>query len=139
MAATSGGTVWSYIQNGTNYVVHTFTTVGSNSFNVTSGGNVEVLVVGGGGGGGGKSSLGGGGGGGGVTNNPAFAVVGGSNYTVTVGAGGLGALRVPNYTDTRDATSGSNSVFGSIIALGGGNGAGGGQAAGSGNRVVGSG
>jgi hypothetical protein len=132
--AATGGTMTT---NGM-YIVHTFTTVGSNSFNVSSGGNVEVLVVAGGGGGGYWGTQGAGGGAGGVINNTAFAVVGGSNYTVTVGAGGLGSWG-HNAINDRLATSGSNSVFGSITALGGGNGGGGGQAAGSGIGVVGSG
>jgi hypothetical protein len=80
---------------------------------------VEVLVVAGGGGGGGD--IGGGGGGGGVIYNPAFAVASGTSYTVTVGAGGvglpfsgIGQVQGPN---------GSNSVFGSLTAIGGGGGA----------------
>jgi hypothetical protein len=136
--AASGGTMTYTSENGTNYIFHTFTTVGSNSFIVSSGGNVEVLVVAGGGGGGYWGTQGAGGGGGGVTNNTAFAVVGGSNYTVTVGAGGLGSWGGPNAANVRQATSGSNSVFGSITALGGGNGGSGGQTSGRGIGVVGS-
>jgi hypothetical protein len=131
--AATGGTMTT---NGM-YIVHTFTTVGSNSFNVSSGGNVEVLVVAGGGGGGYWGTQGAGGGAGGVTNNTAFAVVGGSNYTVTVGAGGLGSWG-SNAVNLRLATSGSNSVFGSITALGGGNGGSPGQTSGRGIGVVGS-
>ena len=116
------------------YVVHTFTNSGtySNSYAVSA----NVLVVGGGGGGGCVGTTGGGGGAGGVTNNTAYAVVSGSNYTVTVGAGGLGGKIG---TGARNATSGSNSVFGAITALGGGNGAGNTQNAGTGSGVVGSG
>ena len=55
------------------YRIHTFTTVGSNSFTVTKGGNVEVLVVAGGGGGGGNK--GGGGGAGGLIYNNAFSFI----------------------------------------------------------------
>jgi hypothetical protein len=117
------------------YVVHTFYG-GSDTFSNTTATSVDVLVVGGGGGGGCVGTQGGGGGAGGVTNNTAYAVVAGSNYNVTVGAGGLGGKIG---TGARNATSGSNSVFGAITALGGGNGAGNTQAAGSGNGVVGSG
>jgi hypothetical protein len=140
----TGGTITYTDVNGLNprtsppyvggYVVHTFTNSGtySNSYAVSA----NVLVVGGGGGGGCVGTTGGGGGAGGVTNNTAYAVVAGSNYTVTVGAGGLGGKIG---TGARNATSGSNSVFGAITALGGGNGAGNTQNAGTGSGVVGSG
>ena len=72
--------------------------------------SVSYLVVGGGGSGGGY--VGGGGGGGGVLSGTGFGVSGTVN--VTVGAGG--SLGSP----------GGNSVFGTLIAYGGGNGATGG-------------
>ena len=80
--------------------------------------SVEVLVVAGGGGtpaGGGGAS--GGGGAGGLIYNSTFTVTPGSSYTVTVGAGGT-------------AANGSNSVFGSLTAIGGGAGGGGAGAVG---------
>jgi hypothetical protein len=110
----TGGT----ITNVNGYTVHTFTASGT--FTVTSGsGNVEVLVVAGGGGGG--SDMGGGGGGGGVVSNTAYTVpsVLPGAITVTVGAGGAGA---PAGINQARGSSGGNSVFGSITAIGGGGG-----------------
>jgi len=87
------------------------------AFGWTSGSSVTAsyLVVAGGGGGGG--GLGGGGGAGGLlastaSLNPTLS------YTVTVGAGGTGAIKGVNAT----GTSGSNSVFGSFTSTGGGGG-----------------
>lgn len=67
---------------------------------------VNVLVVAGGGGGG----VDGGGGAGGVIYNASYAVTSGSPITVTIGTGGAAE------------TNGSNTVFGSITATGGGRG-----------------
>lgn len=64
---------------------------------------IEVLVVAGGGAGNGGT----GGGAGGLIYNPAYPVVAGTSYTVTVGAGG-------------SSSAGSNSIFGSLVAIGGG-------------------
>ncbi len=73
---------------------------------------VRVLAVGGGGGGG--FNTGGGGGGGGYQYD-ASHVIAVQAYSVTVGAGGTGGTpSVPA------ATNGSNSVFNTIIAIGGG-------------------
>ena len=84
--------------------------------NLTS---VQALVVAGGGGGGGD--IGGGGGGGGVIYNSAFTVAPGTSYTATVGAGGVG---IPfSGVGQQQGPSGSNSVFGSLTAIGGGGGA----------------
>ena len=74
---------------------------------------LEVLVVAGGGAGGGYH--GGGGGGGGVVYDSEFFVTPGIAITVTVGAGGTAATAGGNTGDP-----GNNSVFGTIIALGGG-------------------
>jgi hypothetical protein len=71
---------------------------------------VEYLVVAGGGGGGAVAGEGGGGGAGGYLTATGYSVTSGSPITVTVGAGGTVAL------------NGSNSVFGSITATGGGRG-----------------
>ncbi len=86
-------------------------------------GNVEVLVVAGGGGGG--MDMGGGGGGGGVLTSTTYAVTAGSPITVTIGAGGAGAPsggppQPWGHQFTTSATSGSNTVFGSLTAVGGG-------------------
>jgi len=108
--AATGGTVSDI--NG--YRTHTFTTSGT--FTITSGGYVEVLVVAGGGAGGSNnvSSTGtasGGGGAGGLIYNQGYDVTP-QSIAVTVGGGGLIA-----------DTTGQNSIFGSLTALGGGRGA----------------
>lgn len=77
--------------------------------------SVSALVVAGGGGGG--SNAGGGGGGGGVVYNSSYNVST-TTYTVTVGGGGAGST-----TANIVGTKGSNSVFGTLTALGGGGGA----------------
>ena len=101
----TGGTI-TYFGN---YKIHNFTTNGT--FNVISGsGTVEYLVVAGGGGGGGR--LGGGGGGGGVLNDTLLVSVG--SKTVVVGSGGVGSANI--------GLNGSNSVFDTITAIGGGGG-----------------
>lgn len=83
---------------------------------------VEYLVVGGGGGsGGGYDNGGGGGGGGGMVLTGTLSVTPGTSYNVIVGDGGVGGLgstsSIPRETN---GTAGINSVFGSIIAVGGG-------------------
>ncbi|NTW33298.1 MAG: hypothetical protein HGB12_11870, partial [Bacteroidetes bacterium] len=88
------------------YTVHAFTSSGT--FTPNCSGNVEVLVVAGGGGGAGRH--GGGGGAGGLIYNSSFAVTA-QAYATTIGAGGNGSV---DY-----ATNGSNSVFGSLTAIGG--------------------
>ncbi|MEI6972019.1 MAG: glycine-rich domain-containing protein, partial [bacterium] len=95
------------------YRIHVFTNTGSSTFDVTGSGEVEVLVVGGGGAG--AMWSGGGGGAGGLIYSNGFAVDTGSNYTVIVGAGGAGGL-------VHTGGFGSNSVFASLIAHGGGGG-----------------
>ena len=74
-----------------------------------------------GGGGGGGESIGGGGGGGGVIYNENYSVTVGDLIIVTVGAGGAGGDGTPGYPP---GAKGGNSVFGDLIALGGGGGAG---------------
>jgi hypothetical protein len=104
------------------YTAHTYTTPGTYSFTPNNSGNVEVMVVAGGGAGGaapnGYWEGGGGGGAGGLIYNTAYAVTSGQPTTVTVGNGGTAASATAG-------TSGGNSVFGSITAIGGGRGAGG--------------
>jgi hypothetical protein len=85
---------------------------------------VEVLVVAGGGGGGtGESNQNGGGGGGGgaggLIYNSTYQLTSATAITVTVGAGGAGGT---NYNV--NGSNGSNSVFGSLTAVGGGGGSG---------------
>ena len=83
---------------------------------------VEVLVVAGGGSGGssvGANGGGGGGGAGGVIYNSAYQLTNAAAVTVTVGAGGAGQS-----TNNSQGNDGSNSVFGSLTAIGGGGGGG---------------
>ena len=102
--------------------IHTFTSPGT--FSVTSGSNtnLEYLVVAGGGGAGG-----GGGGAGGYRTGTGFSVGTGS-YSVTVGAGGNGGSGGP----IPPGNTGSNSVFSTITAAGGGQGGGAGGSGGNG-------
>jgi hypothetical protein len=79
---------------------------------------VEVLVVAGGGGGGVSSNGGGGGGAGGLIYNSAYQLTNATAITVTIGAGGVGSV------GRGSGTNGSNSVFGSSTAIGGGRGGG---------------
>jgi hypothetical protein len=100
-----------------------FTSTGTTSWTAPAGVyTVEYLVVGGAGGAGnGYDNAGGGGGGAGMVLTGNVAVAPGTSYTVTVGAGGAGGA------DTRTnnpGSPGSNSVFSSITALGGGQGLG---------------
>ncbi len=107
----TGGQSIFFARNG---IVHVFTTVGNHTFTPAFTGNVQVLIVAGGGGGAG--SHGGGGGGGGFIFNRTFPVVQGTNYNVTVGAGGDCQGYGPF------ATNGGNSAFGGTTATGGGGG-----------------
>jgi len=116
----SGGTVVYTDANGLNpvssppyvggYVVQTFTANGT--FTLPTATSAKVLVVAGGGGGEGLYGCGGGAGGLIYTNLPLSSGL----YSVTVGAGGIGT-GVNNY-----GLNGNNSVFGTLVALGGGGG-----------------
>ena len=97
------------------YRYHAFTSVGTSTFTITDEGTakaVDVLVVAGGGGGGTNNA--GGGGAGGLIWRPELPIST-QNYTVTIGAGGVGS-------SSGNGGSGQNSVFGSLLALGGGGG-----------------
>jgi hypothetical protein len=100
-----------------NYRVHTFTTTGTSGFTPAVSGCVEVLVVAGGGAGGqGYGGGAGGGGGGGIIHRENFFVTADTPQTVVVGAGGAAVnSNIPG-------TSGGNSQFGNLIAIGGGGG-----------------
>lgn len=98
-------------------VIQTFTSSGT--FTPTFTGNVHVLIVAGGGGGG--SNAAGGGGGGQVIDDATYPVVNGTPITVTVGGGGAGGI---NTGSGGPGTVGSNSVFGTMTAAGGGYGGG---------------
>ena len=109
------------------YRVHRFNS--SSSFTISSlrssSIEVEYLIVAGGGGAG--MDMGGGGGGGGVLNGNTILSTG--TYTVTVGAGGVGAPAGSTsgqpafHQFTIGATSGGNSSFNGLTATGGGFGA----------------
>lgn len=123
----TGGIINDYTENGITYRIHTFISVGTTPFSVTSTGNgnaqVEYLIIAGGGGGGGSGNAGGAGGGagGGVITNfysTGFTVNTG-NYDITVGAGGHGGAASNNR-----GLSGSNSSAFNLLASGGGGGGG---------------
>lgn len=103
------------------YRYHTYTTVGTSGFSPAVTGNVEILVVGGGGAGGRNGTVdgAGGGGAGGVLYTQSYPVTSGQQYTVVVGAGGVGVAS-PN-TNSND---GNPSQFGTLVAIGGGKGGG---------------
>ena len=108
-----GGSIAKIKENGTNYIVHTFSADGT--FSVGTSVRAEVLIVGGGGAGGpAYGSAGGGGGGGGVVHTNLFLVAGVS-YPVVVGAGGIAS-------STEVLRDGGTSTFCSIDAVGGGGG-----------------
>lgn len=103
-------------------IIHTFTSSGT--FTPSFTGTVQVLVVAGGGGAGGGSYAGGGGGGG-LVEASSYSITSGTPVTVTVGGGGSGG------SASGSGSSGSDSVFGTITAVGGG--AGGGYIGGTNN------
>jgi hypothetical protein len=111
--------------------VETFTTIGISSWTAPAGVNeVEYLIVAGGGGGGnGYDSGGGGGGGAGMVLTGTISVTPGNLYSLTVGDGGDGG---EDTRSNRDGIDGSNSIFDTIIALGGGFGKGSRSATGTG-------
>lgn len=97
--------------SGVDYVMHYFSS--SSDFIVTTAGDVEYLIVAGGGGGGGGYYSGGGGAGGLIYGSISVPV---GNYPIVVGQGGTGG-----YTNG-GATSGDDSSFYSMVAIGGGRG-----------------
>jgi len=101
--------------------VQSYTSTGTTSFTIPTGvTTMDVLVVAGGGSGGfvpnsgGFHSGGGGGGAGGLIYRPGFPVTPGASVTLTVGSGGTGG---------RSHNPGSDSVFSTLTAKGGGKGA----------------
>ena len=84
---------------------------------------VTYLVVGGGGGsGGGFDTGGGGGGGGGMVLTGDLTVEPGTTYIITVGDGGIGGISIRSPVSETNGSAGDDSVFGTIVALGGGGG-----------------
>ena len=112
MTATSSGAT---VTTSGNYKTLTYTSTGSFTLlEAPTGSIIEVLLVGGGGGGG--TGYGGGGGAGGYYYNSALSMSAGT-YPIVIGAGGtnsVGSLAV--------GTSGSDTTFNSISAIGGGGG-----------------
>ena len=110
--------------NGSYSYIYTFN--GNGVFTVPSTKTAQVLIVGGGGGGG---NYGGGGGGGGVVGVGTLTFYAGTNYTITVGSGGL-----------RGVSGGASSLIGgSINEVANGGGYGGGSSSGSGVGTLGGG
>ena len=97
------------------WTIHTFTS--NATFNPGCGRTVEYLIVAGGGGGSDGNAGGGGGGAGGFVEGSILISPG--NYSIAVGAGGLGST-----VQDGVGQNGSNSSFNNIIALGGGRGGG---------------
>ena len=135
--ATTDANVWTNVGNGTgpipnpisaatggtvttagDYKIHTFTS--SDNFVVTNNlSNFEYLMVAGGGGGGSgysNSSYAAGGGGGGGMITGSISVNNGT-FPIVVGAGGVGQAE-----DTQKTYSGTDSLFSTLIATGGGGG-----------------
>ena len=107
----SGGAVTTSSGN----TIHTYTVSDSNTFTVTSGGKLNVLLVGGGGSGGTRGA--GGGGGGGVVYKESVDVASGT-YPVVVGVGGDSQTAIGNSLGEQ----GGYSSFLTYCALGGGGG-----------------
>ena len=120
-ATPTGGTITTYTDSGTDYVVHSF--LSSADFVTSVDGNVDYLIVAGGGAGGG-GDIPGGGGAGGLLTAAALATTA-QTYAVVVGDGGVWN---DTSSDNNVAKNGGNSsAFGltSIGGGGGGNGSGG--------------
>ena len=121
--AVSNGTVTATggtVTTSGSYKIHSFTTVGTATFTLTSPASItaQVLVVGGGGSGGGFND-GGGGGAGGLVYLGSYTITSGS-YTIVVGAGGVGTSG--GYSGGGAGNSGGNSSAFGYTGLGGGGG-----------------
>lgn len=93
------------------YAYHTFTSTSSFLPNQRIKGAEILCIAGGGGAAGGDGN--GGGGGGGLLYAPAQTLIAGNLYTAVVGSGGTASA-------INTATRGSDSIFGSLVAKGGG-------------------
>lgn len=117
---------YSYNDGGTDYIALAFLTPKSYTWQAPFSGTVDVLVVGGGGGGGGSANStwhgGGGGGAGGYIYQTGVSVTSGTNYGITVGAGGLPGIGQVN--SAPNGSNGGNSVALGYTADGGGGGKG---------------
>ncbi|MAR18891.1 MAG: hypothetical protein CML44_05910, partial [Rhodobacteraceae bacterium] len=104
---------WDSPQQSVNYKVHSFTTVGTDTFQVTAGsGDVDYLIIGGGGAGGESSTSNGvlGGGGAGAYITATSQAVTAQSYSITVGDGGDASTTSIN---------GGDSSFDGVTANGG--------------------
>jgi hypothetical protein len=136
----TGGTTTDAFYDGRTYRTHTFTSVGTSSFDVESlgsEGEIEFLVVaaGGSGGNGSTTNANGGGGGGGILYKKKHVLDEAISYPVVVGTGGAGIGRGSNL----NGNPGGNSSFGTFVANGGGGGGGRGGGSGENNEPGGSG
>ena len=123
----TGGTITNYTTGGVNYIVHTFTSSGSTTFQIGSNITCDYLIVGGGGGGGGV--CGGGGGAGGMVVATNQSITGGVAMSVIVGGGGAGGAKGNFKKNKRLAIPGSDgtdSSFNGFVGKGGGGGCAGG-------------
>lgn len=113
LSRITGGTV----TTAGGYRIHTFTSTGTSTFNTSQWGslNIEYLIIAGGGGGG---NLGGGGGAGGMLSGSTSIAA--NSYSLTVGNGGSRSTQETGHS--YEGTSGGNSTFIGLTAIGGGNG-----------------
>ena len=112
----TGGTITTYSAGGNDYRVHTFTSSG-NFVATYALSNVDYVVIAGGGAGGGSGgSNGNGGGGAGGYLQSQFGSMSAATYAIVIGGGGTGV------NGTTGQTSGSNTTFNSLTAVGGGHG-----------------
>ena len=88
--------------------------------------SVDYLVVAGGGGGGVHDGAAGAGGAGGFRTGTGMPVTAGTDYSITVGAGGSTVTPYSSSTPKSFGDNGENSVFNTITSTGGGGGGGGG-------------
>ena len=113
IAKASNKTYTTYVKNGIKRYVWSYTSDGT--FKTPNyGPTCDILVVAGGGGGGAWNNRSGGGGGAGGYRTASGHTVTPQGYTVVVGSGGAGG-------DQTSGTKGSDSVFDTITATGGGN------------------
>jgi hypothetical protein len=121
----TGGTVGYSAQNGITYKFHTFDTVGSNNFiisSTTGTATIDALIVGGGGGAGasGGGSFAAGGGGGGQVQEIKNITVSPQTYTLTVGGGGAKGTSSSSTTGTAGSKGGDTTFLGYTSSGGGG-------------------
>lgn len=116
----SGGSINDVTVDGKMYRTHTFSTVGTSSFIVTNGGNVECLIVAGGGGGGGRYHAGGGGGGGVIQLTNVDVTP--TTYSIVVGDGGTAGLASTGDPGSQIGNNGQDSSAFGYTAIGGGGG-----------------